>query len=153
MRSTRVVGARRPLRLPAPARVVCALGGVVAVLFAAACGSAAHTAVVLPATAKLSMSQAAARLCDAGLRVRILETSALFGRALPTASPQYSASPALQLPATRVLATGTTPAAGSSVAKGSVVELRVVAPAGTLAAIRLPPGCQAPPAVGTGTAG
>jgi len=50
------------------------------------------------------------------------------------------------------VATGTTPAAGAAVTRGSVVVLRVVAPVGTFEVIRLPAGCQAPAAsVGTST--
>ncbi len=103
---------------------------------AAGCGSSTPLQVVVPATVHLSMTQAATRLCAVGLRVRLDETSSV-------PAPEYNASPAFRYPADRVGATGTIPAAGTSVAKGSVVTLRVEAPAGTFAVVRLPPGCQA----------
>jgi hypothetical protein len=141
------MGACRPAitmrRAGAPAAVVAVLA------IAAGCGAAGTAQTKVPSTAKLSLTQAAARLCGVGLRVSIAETS-LIPNAPRLPSHAYSASPAIALPAIRVVATGTLPVAGTSVRMGSVVVLRVVAPAGTFAAIRLPASCRAP-ATTTGT--
>lgn len=123
--------------------------GAAALPLAAGCGSSGTAQTTVPSTANLSMSQAAARLCGAGLRVSVAETS-LIPNAPRLPSHTGTASPAVAAPAIRVVATGTVPAAGTSVPKGAVVVLRVVAPAGTFAAIRLPAGCQAP-ATSSGT--
>lgn len=125
---------RRSRRQPSTPGRAAVLGAcVVSAVLAAGCGTA--STVVIPATAGLSMTQAAQRLCDAGVRVRILEHSM---RGTTTAVPAPSGTPP------RVLATGTTPAAGSAVARRAIVELRVEAPLGTFLAIRLPEGCRAP---------
>lgn len=112
-------------------------------LLAVACGSAAPRTVTVPETAHLSMTGAVARLCGAGFHVRLDETSPLPNIA-PSAVPADSASPAFTPPAGTVRVTGTTPAAGAAVPLGAVVTLRVEAPGGTFAVIRLPTGCQAP---------
>jgi len=132
---------------------VCWTGAVAAILVTAAvgCGSTARR-VTLPATARLPMGQAVGRLCAAGLRVRIEETSIRGPVSGPTA-PAAVASPAITSPQVRVVALGTTPPAGASVAPGSIVVLKAAAPYGTFSVIRLPRSCQAPSGPTAGTTG
>ncbi len=152
--TTRQDGADRRARVLVQGSVrVCRIAAVAAILViaAAGCGSAAHR-VAIPATARMPMGQAAERLCAAGLRVRIEETS-IRGPASGPGAAKYVASPALTSPQVRVIALGTTPPAGTPVAPRSVVVLKAAAPYGTFSVIRLPRGCQASSGPATGTTG
>jgi hypothetical protein len=76
------------------------------------------------------MAQAAGRLCAAGLRVDVRETSRTGGP--PAAAGGGHGS---------VTVESTMPPAGTSVARGTVVVVHVITAPGVGALIRLPTGC------------
>jgi len=112
------------------ARAGC-LMAVGAALVVAGCGGSAVTSVAVPRVAGLGLSDAATRLCRAGVAVAVNETRQGRSGGAPGARAAHGA----------LVVTGTTPPAGTVVATRSVVTLNVTAPIGVFAIIRLPSSC------------
>jgi beta-lactam-binding protein with PASTA domain len=100
-------------------------------LLVAACGGTGTASVTVPTVAGLGLSDAAARLCHAGLLVAVNETRTARSPAAPGAFGGR----------TRLRVTGTTPAQGAVVPPRTVVTVNVTAPIGVATIIRLPSSC------------
>ena len=120
---------------------------IAAVPVISACGSSGRNSTTVPATEGLSPERAVAVLCADGFRIRDSVFVSL-PRPSPAAAPVYNASPAFHglFPLPVSVTVGTTPPAGTKLARGSVVTLKT---AGDLvvAGPRLVPSasCAAPP--------
>jgi beta-lactam-binding protein with PASTA domain len=116
--------------LPRRGCTAVALAAIAVVL--AACGSSSPSGVAMPSVTGEDLARAAGLLCAAGLRVDVRETSRRGGPGAARGGGHGS-----------VTVASTTPPAGASVARGTVVVIHVVAAPGVAALIRLPAGCGA----------